>query len=136
VRILVCSRRDTAVLSRWAGAGHDVTLFTSGAPELPPEEDVAGIRIVRQGNADTVYRAAAGFCAQHRPGAFDEVNTRPFGCARWVRDAPVVVLIHQLAHEGRRWRAPRRLRGVRHVPILTVSPSTRQSLLDYGVKQR
>lgn len=166
MRILVYSGRDLAhpaaggaevytheVSSRWALAGHDVTLFAAAAPDvdLAPEDEVAGVRVVRQGNAMTVYRAAAGFYERQSGGwdlVIDEVNTRPFGCARWVRDAPVVALVHQVAREvsfskmmwppvavRRHWLEPRWLRGLRHVPILTVSPSTRQSLLDYGVKQ-
>lgn len=144
MRILVYNGRDLAhpaagepevytheVLSRWALAGHDVTLFAGAGPDLPPEDEVAGIRVVRQGNAVTVYRAAAGFYGRQPAGwdlVIDEVNPRPFGCARWVRDAPVVALVHEVSR-------PRRLRRLRHVPVLTVSPSTRETLLDHGVKQ-
>lgn len=138
------------VLRRWA-ARHAVTLFTAAAPDAPAEEWVDGIRILRRGSRLGVYRAARRFWAETGRSRFDlvidEVNTRPFGCIRWVRDAPVVPLIHQVAREiwhfetpwpvallGRYVLEPRWLRWYADVPALTVSDSSRDSLRDYGLR--
>ncbi|MGH9068935.1 MAG: glycosyltransferase, partial [Acidimicrobiales bacterium] len=132
-------------------AGHTVTLFASTVRGRPAIEVVDGIRVVRSGGRHTVYRAARRFYRREAQGKFDlvvdEVNTRPFLCPRFVRDAPVVALIHQVAREvwqheapfplslvGRYWLEPRWLRTYRDVPVVTVSESSRQSLEAYGLR--
>jgi glycosyltransferase involved in cell wall biosynthesis len=164
VRILVYNWKDLAhpaaggaevytheVTRRWAARGHDVTLFCAAVPGRPATEDVAGVTVVRAGGRIGVYGAARRFHRGGRAGRFDlvvdEVNTRPFGCARWVRDAPVVGLIHQLCREiwfhelpwplaalGRYALEPAWLRAYRDVPVLTVSPSSRDSLRAAGLR--
>ena len=134
----------------WARLGHDVTLFASAVEGSPSTELVDGVRIVRRGTRLGVYREAPKFYAQHA-GEFDlvldEINTRPFNCVGFVRDAPVAALMYQLAddvwsHEfpepvavvGRRiersW-----LRAYRYTPILTISPSSRSSLRRAGLQR-
>ncbi len=58
---------------------------------------------MRRGGRLGVYRAARRFWSSDGRGAFDvvvdEINTRPFLTPRWVRDTPIVALIHQLARE-------------------------------------
>src|SRR5207249_1212609 len=71
----------------------------------------------------------------------DEINTRPFLTPRFVRDTPIIALIHQLAREiwfyetaapvsllGRYLLEPRWLSAYREVPALTVSRSSADSL--------
>lgn len=141
------------VLRRWADWGHEVTLFSSAVAGQPDEEAVGGIRHVRRGGRLGVYRAAREWWADTgRHEGFDlvidEVNTRPFGCHEWARGVPVVALMHQLAREvwffetplplavlGRYVLEPRWIRSLRHVPVLTVSASSRQSLIDAGLQR-
>ena len=76
------------------------------------------------------------------------MNTRPFLCPRFVRNVPVVALIHQVAREvwhyetpwpiavvGRYLLGPCWLRAYRDVPVVTVSESSRQSLAEYGLRR-
>lgn len=136
------------VLRCWASWGHEVTLFTSEVDGLPRHELVEGVEVIRQGNRFTVYRAARRFWAKHRQRfdvVIDEINTRPFGTPLYVRDAPVVALMHQLAadvwrHEvpwpaavlGERWLEPRWLSYYRETPLMTISASSAKTISAMG----
>jgi glycosyltransferase involved in cell wall biosynthesis len=128
--------------------GHEVTLFASSVAGRPTEEVIDGFAVVRHGGRLGVYREARRFWKRQPPGCFDvvvdEINTRPFLAPRWIRDTPVVALIHQLAREiwsyetpfpvwvaGRYVLEPWWLRSYRRVPALTVSESSAQSLRKY-----
>ena len=125
--------------------GHDVTLFAAAVDGRPEQELVEGVDVVRRGSRTGVYRAARRFWSEHGAGTYDivvdEINTRPFLTPRWLRGAPIVALIHQLAREiwpyelpfpvsvlGRYVLEPLWLRSYRSVPALTVSQSTAESL--------
>lgn len=163
LRILLCNWRDLAhpsaggaevythrVLQDWAARGHRVVWFTSAVDGRPSVEVVDGVTVVRRGGRHTVYRQARRFWERVGAGRFDlvidEVNTRPFEAARWATGTPVLALCHQLAREvwfhelwwpvaaiGRFFMEPRWLRRLRDVPVLTVSESSRQSLMDAGL---
>ena len=139
------------VARRLVAAGHAVTIFTSAVEGLPADDDAHGVRVVRRGSRLGVYRAARAFYRSEGRGNFDvvidEVNTRPFGCASWVDDVPVVALIHQVCREiwfhqlpwpvaivGRYALEPHWLRAYRSVPVLTVSRSSAESLRGYGLR--
>ncbi|MEU8135601.1 glycosyltransferase family 4 protein [Streptodolium elevatio] len=143
------------VLRRWAARGHQVTWFSAALPGRAAEEtDADGVRLVRAGGQLGVHRAARIWYreALARGERFDllidEVNTRPFGCARWSGGVPTVALVHQVAREtwncelpwpvamvGRHVLEPRWLRALADVPVLTVSPSSRRSLRAYGLRR-
>jgi glycosyltransferase involved in cell wall biosynthesis len=125
--------------------GHSVELFASSVAGRPARELVEGVEIVRQGGRFSVYAAARRFWRSQPSGSYDvvvdEINTRPFLTPRWIRDVPVVALIHQLAREiwsyetpfpvsvlGRYVLEPSWLRTYRNVPALTVSRSSAESL--------
>jgi glycosyltransferase involved in cell wall biosynthesis len=127
---------------------HSVTLFAAAVDGRPERELVQGVEVVRRGSRLGVYRAARRFWSSEGRGSFDvvvdEINTRPFLTPRWLRGAPVVALIHQLAREiwfdetpfpvstlGRYVLEPWWLRSYRDVPALTVSPSSADSLARY-----
>ena len=128
--------------------GHEVTLFAAAVADRPSREVVEGVDIVRSGTRFGVFRAARRFWSKQPPGAYDvvvdEINTRPFMSPRWVRDTPIVALIHQLAREiwfyetsfplavlGRYVLEPWWLRAYRNIPALTVSRSSADSLVRY-----
>ncbi len=163
MRILICNWKDIRhpqaggaevyiheVARRWVDWGHEVTLFTARPGDLPAEEEVDGVHVVRRGNKFGVYREARHFYQDERHVGFDlvvdVVNTRPFLSPKWVRDQPVVALIFQLAREvwfyemplpiaalGRFWLEPRWLRHYRTVPTITISESSREGLVAYGL---
>lgn len=126
--------------------GHAVTLFASYVADRPERETFAGVDLVRRGGRMGVYREARRFWKEQPQKRFDvvidEVNTRPFMTPRWIRDTPVVALIHQLAREiwfyetpfpvsvvGRYVLEPWWLRAYRRVPAMTVSESSAESLM-------
>ena len=128
--------------------GHTVSLFCAAVAGRPERETVDDVGIVRRGGRLSVYRAARRFWSEQPKGSYDvvvdEINTRPFLTPRWIRDTPVVALIHQLAREiwfyelalpvaalGRYVLEPWWLRAYRDVPALTVSPSSAESLSRY-----
>ena len=165
LKILIYNWRDLAhpnaggaevwthkVASAWVRFGHTVTIFCAGVDGLPEIEDIDGVRYVRRGSRHSVYRLGRRYYRREGRGRFDlvidEVNTRPFGCASWVRDTPVAAVIHQLAREvwfyemplvaaltGRLLFERRWLRKLRTVPVITVSPSSKQSLEAAGLRR-
>jgi glycosyltransferase involved in cell wall biosynthesis len=163
MRILICNWKDLAhpraggaevwthgVASAWAADGHDVTLACSSAPGLPARDERDGVGILRDGNYRQGVHAHARRVYEQFEGKFDlvldEINTRPFAAPRWADRSRVVAFIHQLAREvwfretmlpialaGRYVLEPRWLRGYARVPVFTPSPSTADSLREYGI---
>ena len=125
--------------------GHEMTLFASSVPGRTERDLVEGVEIVRRGGRLGVYRAARRFWAGRRSSydvVVDEINTRPFLAPRWIRNTPIVALIHQLAREiwffetpfplsvlGRYVLEPWWLHAYRNVPAMTVSTSSAESLV-------
>jgi glycosyltransferase involved in cell wall biosynthesis len=158
VRILILNWKDTShpaaggaevfteqVARALVLRGHELTLFAASVAGGPSREVVSGVQVIRGGGQFGVYRAARRFWKDQPPHRFDividEINTRPFLTPRWVRDTPIVALIHQLAREiwfyetplplsvvGRYVLEPWWLRTYRDVPALTVSRSSATSL--------
>jgi glycosyltransferase involved in cell wall biosynthesis len=161
VRILIFNWKDLAhplaggaevfteeVARALVASGHEVTIFASAVSGRAERETVEGVRIVRRGRRLGVYRAARRFWAEQEKGAYDvvvdEINTRPFLTPRFVRETPIVALIHQLAREiwsyempfpvsvlGRYVLEPWWLRTYRRIPAMTVSHSSADSLGRY-----
>jgi glycosyltransferase involved in cell wall biosynthesis len=138
------------VAEQWVQQGHEVVLFCGAAEGLPALDISQGVTIVRRGTRFTVYREARKFYEAEGVGKFDlvidEINTRPFLTPTFVKDAPVVALIHQVAREvwfhqfpfpanlaGRFYFERRWLKQYRDVPVVTVSESSRASLEQYGL---
>ncbi len=137
------------VARRWVADGNTVTLCCAAVGGHPARETVHGVDIVRSGNRFTVYRHARRFVARQRQ--FDVivecVNTKPFQASRVAGSTPVVAFIHQVAREvwwyeaplpaaaiGRFVLEPLWLRQLRDIPTLTVSASSRDSLVAYGIR--
>ena len=108
--------------------------------------------ILRRGGRIGVYREARRYWRREGDGQYDLVvdcvNTRPFLCPRFVRNVPIVAVIHQVAREiwryetpwpisvlGRYLLEPTWLRAYRDVPVVTVSESSRESLAEYGLRR-
>jgi glycosyltransferase involved in cell wall biosynthesis len=138
------------IANEWVKEGHSVTLFCAAVNGRPAVEDFDGLHIIRRGTRHGVYREAKRFYLREGRGKFDlvvdEVNTRPFGAPKWVKDVPVIALIHQVCREiwyyqtpfavalvGRYLLEPLWLRGYRDVLTVTVSESSKESLENYGL---
>ena len=141
-----------SVAREWVKRGHEVTVFCAAVAGRPAKEFVDGVRILRRGSRIGVYREARRYWQREGDGqydlVFDCVNTRPFFCSRYVRNVPVVAVIHQVAREvwryetpwpisviGRYLLEPAWLRAYRDVPVVTVSESSRESLAEYGLRR-
>jgi len=165
LRILAYNWRDLAhsraggaevylqsVAREWVQCGHEVTVFCAAVAGRPADELVDGVHILRRGGRIGVYRAARRYWRREGDGQYDLVvdcvNTRPFLCPRFVRNVPVVAVIHQVAREiwryetpwpisvlGRYLLEPAWLRAYRDVPVVTVSESSRESLAGYGLRR-
>lgn len=130
--------------------GHVVTFFASAVSGAPEEEMMNGVRIVRGGGRFGVYRAAKRFFKENQDDfdvILEEINTRPFFAHKW-SSTPVVPMIHQVAKDVWRYEAPfplsavgryllepRWLRQFAKRRVMTLSPSSAESLEEYGVKQ-
>lgn len=128
--------------------GHQVTFFTSSVKDVPEDEVLNGVHIVRRGSRLSVYREAKRFF-ESNPDKFDvileEINTRPFFAHEW-SGIPVVPMIHQVAKDVWKYEAPFPisligryvlepfwLRRLRRLRVMTLSPSSAESLEEYGI---
>ena len=128
--------------------GHSVTFFASVVAGAPQSETMNGVQIVRGGGRFGVYYSARKFFQEHR-NEFDvvleEINTRPFFAHTW-GSTPVVPMIHQVAKDVWRYEAPfplslvgryllepRWLRKFSNRRVMTLSPSSAESLREYGI---
>jgi glycosyltransferase involved in cell wall biosynthesis len=140
------------VASRWAASGHEVWILTSRFPGARQIELIDGVRIRRIGRLrwGTFHLRAQRELA--RLDGFDlvidEINTVPFFAPFWTRGTTrTVALIHQLAEDVWNAELPRPLAAMgrrlerrmlsvyRHVPVVTVSESTRSDLLRLGITE-
>ncbi|MEZ5342213.1 MAG: glycosyltransferase family 4 protein [Acidimicrobiales bacterium] len=165
MNILICNWRDLShprgggaevytheVARRWVASGHQVTIFCAAVAGEAASEERDGVTIVRRGSRYSVYREARLWYESQPPGRFDfiidQINTRPFFCPDWAGETPVVAFAHQVAREvwfremplpiavaGRWVLEPRWLARYRYVPTLTVSSSTHDSLIEYGMQR-
>lgn len=139
------------VMRRLAEKGHITTLFTSTFSGCSLREEIDGVEVVRNGGKYGVYKKAKEFYRLNNDMfdiVVDEINTKPFLTPRFVKEKPVVALIHQLAREfwfyetpfpinyiGRYFLEERWLTNYREVPTITVSNSSRVDLEHLGFKK-
>jgi glycosyltransferase involved in cell wall biosynthesis/O-antigen/teichoic acid export membrane protein len=137
------------VAKRWAARGYDVTQLSSGFAGAPATARIDGVHVRRLGRLRTgsfhlrVQRELArlrGFDV-----VIESVNTIPFLTPLWRSRLPATVpVFHQLAVDVwdaelpgpvarvGRWLEFRLLRLYRETPVVAVSPSTRDDLVDLG----
>lgn len=138
------------VARRWAEAGIEVVLRTSYAQGHPPKARRDGYQVIRKAGRYLVFPRAAASEAAHRYGKRDALveiwNGMPFFSPLWATGPRVVFLHHvhadmwkmvlppNLARMGdtlERQVAPRIYRGSR---MITLSPSSKEEMLDIGFK--
>lgn len=136
------------VAAHWAQAGVEVTIRTSAAAGQPEVVRRNGYRAIRRSGRHSVFPAAAvaELAGRHGPrdGLVEIWNGMPFGSPVWAR-GPRVVFLHHL--HGVMWNGafpsnPRLARlgqfmehriaplAYRRVPIVTLSSSSRDELVD------
>jgi glycosyltransferase involved in cell wall biosynthesis len=162
MRILILNLRDHThpsaggaevftheVAKRWVAHGHAVTLIASNFAGGAPTEVIDGITIIRLGNYLTVRSRARAYYRKHLRGncdlVVDEYTNIPFLAPRFVRE-PVIFLVHEvvgakhlavlppgIGHLMHYFMEPRWYACYRNVDTVTVSNSTRDDLLQFGI---
>lgn len=136
------------VAEELSARGHQVTHFSAAVEGAPTDEVVNMIRFVRAGSRFTVYRHARRFLSRERMNfdvVLEEINTRPFFVDRW-SNLPSVPMIHQIAGDvwsyemtfplslvGRYVLEPIWLRRLSSRRVMTLSPSSADSLVPFGI---
>lgn len=131
----------------WVASGHEVTWFSSDFGDCKKEENIDGIKIIRRGTELTVQYQAFRHYKKFFKGKFDlvieQINTIPFFTPLYVKEKKIT-LIFQLAREVWFYEAffPLSLLGFfgeflylklyRNTPVITISESTKQDLLNLG----
>jgi glycosyltransferase involved in cell wall biosynthesis/O-antigen/teichoic acid export membrane protein len=163
MRILVLNWRDLGnpdaggaevwtheVAKRWAAAGHDVSMLTSGFPGGAGTSTLDDVAIRRVGRLRTgsFHLAVQRELARLRgfDVVIDEINSVPFLTPLWRRRLPpIVTLVFQLAVEVwdyelsrpfaalGRWAEPRLLGLYRDLPVVAISESTQADLEALGL---
>jgi glycosyltransferase involved in cell wall biosynthesis len=90
------------VMARLKQRGHDITLFTADIPDRIKEDEIDGIKIIRNGGKFTIYINAKKFYKANRKHfdlVVDEINGRPFLTPQFVKDKPIIALFHQSIRE-------------------------------------
>jgi glycosyltransferase involved in cell wall biosynthesis len=141
------------IFSRVAKMGHEVTLFCSSFENAPPEETISGIRVIREGGRNFFnFRVPVRYWRRFRKEAYDvvidDMNKIPFLTPLYVRP-PLVIIIHHLFDKSIfREASPLAASYVylteklgvivarwKHVPLMVVSPSTRDEMLGKGFRE-
>ncbi|MEW6604825.1 MAG: glycosyltransferase family 4 protein [Thermoproteota archaeon] len=136
------------VMRRLSKKGHQLTLFTSKFQGAPSQEKIDGIEIFRDGSKYRVYNKAKSFYEKHKNDydlVVDEINTRPFLTPKFIKNRPIIALIHQLAREfwfyetrfplnyiGYYYLERKWLSYYKNIPTITVSNSSRMDLEEMG----
>lgn len=138
------------ISSRLAKKGHEITLFTAAFKGSTTHENIDNVRIVRDGGKFTVYEKAKKYYNRNKCNfdlVIDEINVKPFLTPKYVKNLPIVALIHQISPEQFTYELPfpigiigryilekRWLSTYKDILTVTVSESTRNSLRNLGFR--
>jgi glycosyltransferase involved in cell wall biosynthesis len=136
---------------RWIQQGHTVTWFCARFPGQQPQIVLDGIEIIRQGGVYSVYLQSVRWYltqfSRHYDVILDSANGIPFFTPLFSR-MPKVIMVHHVHREVFFYELPPVMARMGHfieavgMPLiyhrdhyLTVSESSRNSLMDLGVPQ-
>jgi glycosyltransferase involved in cell wall biosynthesis len=142
------------IFKRVAARGHQVTLCCSALPGAPAEETIDGIRVIRRGGRYLFnFRAAFEYWRRFRHESYDvvidDMNKIPFFTPLFVR-RPLAIIIHHLFQKSifnealfplalyvyELEKLAVRLIRAADVPVFVVSPSTKQEVMEKGIRER
>jgi glycosyltransferase involved in cell wall biosynthesis len=162
MRILILNLRDYThphaggaevftheVAKRWVAQGHAVALIASSFAGAAHIEDIDGVKVIRLGNYLTVRSQARAYYRKHFQGkcdvVIDEYTNIPFLAPQFVQE-PVIFLVHEvigpkhlavlppgISHLVHHVLEPRWYANYRNIDTVTVSNSTRDDLLGFGI---
>ena len=135
------------IFRRLVARGHEVTVLAASFPGAAREEVVEGVRVCRLANRYLYYFLVAR-AARQRAGGHDVVvdvlNKLPF-FSPWLVPLPCLAIVHHLFGTTAfrqvplpvatvSWLLEKLIPGAyRGVPVLAISPSTRDDLVERGV---
>ena len=138
-------RATHELCKRWVKKGHHVTIFTSSFHNGKDHEVVDGYEIIRKGSLFSHYYYAPLYYKKYFKGKYhaviDQINTIPYFTPFYVKEAAIIVYIHQLCREIWFYEMPLPvslfgyllepfyLKVYKKYPTITVSESTKQNLL-------
>jgi glycosyltransferase involved in cell wall biosynthesis len=136
---------------RWASQGHRITLFTAGYACAPEQEILDGVEIIRRGGPYTVHLLACWSYLTKLKNCYDviidQVHGIPFFTPLYIRDARIIVFIHEVAGEIWNYMYPFPLgnlgmmvekfifRYYRDVRFVTPATSTHVDLAKMGIRR-
>jgi len=139
------------IFSRIAAMGHEVTLYCSSFPGAPSEEELDGIRVIREGGRYLFnFRVPLAYLRRFRRAGYDlvvdDMNKLPFFTPLYVRE-PLYIVTHHLFGRSifleTSWpvamyvhlmeKAGFGLCRSRRIPFIVGSPSTRTELTELGI---
>lgn len=135
------------MLSRADKNQYKIYHFATRSKGQPAHEEIDGVTYIRYGNALTVIPAAMRYYKKHRHNidfVIDQCNTHRFFTPLWVEPCKRIFYIHQLTKEIWDYSAKFPLSKIgkaleesflklnRHDPVITVSESTRDELVERG----
>lgn len=134
-----------------AKMGYKVTLFTASFSASAKEEIIDGVRIVREGGRYSVYDKAKSYYKRNKELydiIIDEINTKPFFTPKYVKDKPIIALIHHVPRKGLSYELKFPLNFIypyylrekwlsyyKNVPTITVSNCSKNDLKDLDYKK-
>ena len=129
---------------------YDITIFSAQFHGGLPAECIDGVNIIREGGKYSVYNKARNYYKKHKDSydiVIDEINVKPFLTPKFVKEKPILTLIHQMSTElfsselsfplnyiGRYYLENKWLSYYKELPIVTVSNSTKEDLEKRGFK--
>ncbi len=139
------------IFSRIAQLGHEVTLYCSSFKGAKREENIGGIRVIREGgrylfNFRVVYKYITKFRKGNYDIVIDDMNKIPFFTPLYVRK-PLFFIVHHLFNKSIFLEAPLPMAlyvyfmekiGIyickkMGVPVIVVSPSTKAEMIEKGI---
>ncbi len=140
------------IFGRLARRGHQVTLLVSGFDGAPARDRADGMDVHRVGGRHSYTLRARPYYRKHLAGekwdvVVEDLNKVPLFSPFWVKEAPLVLLVHHLfgatafreasvPFAAATWALERPIpRVYRGLPVEAVSESTRDDLVDRGLRQ-
>jgi glycosyltransferase involved in cell wall biosynthesis len=139
------------VTRRLVSRGHKVTLFAANFEDAKESEEFEGLLVARGGGRYSAYGKAKDFCLSNEPRfdvIIDEMNTKPFLIPTFVKNTPIVGLVHQVPRKGLFYELPfpinyityhylvkRWFARYRNIPTITVSQSQQEILREFGFQK-
>ncbi len=139
------------IFKRIISLGHEVSLICSHYPELDRYEEIDGMKIFRFAGRSWFNFAAPSVVRRYLKEnkvdiVIDSINKVPLLTPLFIKDTPIIAVVHHLFKKSIFSEAflpvaayvfyyEKLIRPVyKNTPLISVSESTRQELIDYGIK--